>query len=147
MAQAGAVSVTSRGPGLMFVLPKPSICASNGRSCRCGMPSSWRQSQAGALQRGPCTRASPMRRALGALALNGSSRALQGFEMSAAPTRQSLAGFSTSSMRRFAAQADLAQLGQICPKAPPTRSSVAIVNGGFIVRRPAQRPARFCDTA
>src|SRR4029077_21275061 len=110
----------------MLLSSNPSICASNGRSCRLRKPSSWRQSSRSTAKR-HCTRVAKTQSA-GALALKG-SRALQGVEgLRADPAV--VAGFLDLEHAAVGRKADLAQLGQVAQKAA-NAEVVAIVNGGF----------------
>ena len=80
----------------------------------------------------------------GALALDGSSRALQGFECVRADPAV-VAGFLELEHAAVGRKADLAQLGQVAQKAPYAEV-VAIVNGGFGSAGP-HRARPSCDTA
>jgi hypothetical protein len=122
----------------MLLSSNPSICASNGRSCRLRKPSSWRQSSRSTAKRA-CTRASPKRRALARWpsTLAGLCRASK----VCAPTRTVVAGFLDLEHAAVGREADLAQLGQIAQKSSHAEV-VGIVNGGFGTQA-RTAPARF----
>src|SRR4029453_5680660 len=126
----------------MLLSSNPSICASNGRSCRLRKPSSWRQSSRSTGEEALHARVAKTQSA-GALPLNA-SWALQGFECLRADSAV-VAGFLDLEHAAVGRKADLAQLGQIAQKAPHAEV-VGVVDGGFGTQAP-HRACPFCDTA